>query len=109
MKSSAELDAIREKLRVAIGYSCAIDENVDTKVLVRMSDDGVKAAGEVVRACMEEIEKLALARVKVTKLGSVTKLDGEPIVEVTVPGKDKVVYTNVDAKTAREIIAKLNK
>ncbi len=109
MKSSTELDAIRDKLRVFIGYSCAIDEKIDTKVLVRMSDDCVKAADEVIRACMSEIEKLDLEHVKVTKLGSVTKIDGEPVVEVTVPGKEKVVYKNVNANSAREIIAKLNK
>ena len=104
MKSSAELEAIREKLKVEIGYSCAIDEN-DTKVVVRLSDDGVVAAREVVKTLMEEIEKRNLAHVKVTQLGSTTKIDGEPVVEVTAPGKEKVTYKNVNASKAREIIA----
>ena len=104
MKSSAELEAIRAKLKVEIGYSCAIDEN-DTKVVVRLSDDGVVAAKEVVKTLMEEIEKRNLANVKVTQLGSTAKIDGEPVVEVTAPGKEKVTYKNVDAAKAREIIA----
>ena len=108
MKSTAELQEIREKLRVEIGYSCAIGKD-DTKVAVRMSDDAIGAADKVVRALMEEIEKRNVAHVKVVKEGSVEKLDGEPIVEVTAPGKAKATYTNVNADKAREIIASINK
>ena len=107
MKSSAELEAIRQKLKVEIGYSCAIDEH-DTKVVVRFSDNGIAAAREVVRTFMDEIEKRNLDHVKVTQLGSVDKIDGEPVVEVTAPGKAKVAYTNVNSDKAREIIAAIN-
>ena len=104
MKSSADLEAIRAKLKVEVGYSCAIDEN-DTKVVVRLSDDGVAAARVVVKTLMEEIEKRNLAHVKVTQMGSTEKVDGEPVVEVVAPGKEKVAYKNVNADKAREIIA----
>ena len=107
MKTTAELEAIREKLKVEIGYSCAIEEN-DTKVVVRLSDEIVAAAREVVKAFMTEIEKLNLDHVKVIKLGQVEKLDA-PVVEVTVPGKKMVSYTNVNADKAREIVASLKK
>ena len=108
MKNTEQLQAIREKLSVEIGYSCAIGKD-DTKVAVRFSDDAVESASKVVRAFMEEIEKLHLAHVKVVKVGSVEKIDGAPVVEVTVPGKKPVAYTNVNADKAREIIASINK
>lgn len=107
MKSVAELAAIRENLKVAIGYSCAVDEN-DVKVAIRVSDKGVSEARQILKAAMEELEKLNLEHVKVVLAGSVEAIDGEPVVEVTAPGKDKVVFKDVNPNKAREIIASIN-
>ena len=107
MKSVAELAAIRENLKVAIGYSTAIEEN-DVKVVVCVSDNGVAEARKILRAAMEELEKLNLEHVKVVLRGSVEAIDGEPVVEVSAPGKDKVVFKDVNPDKAREIIASIN-
>lgn len=105
MKSSAELEAIRQKLKLEIGYSCAIGEN-DIKVVVGMGTCGIAAgAREVVKTFMDEIEKNKLEHVKVTQSGCIGKCDKEPIVEITLPGKEKVTYINVNPDKAREIVA----
>ncbi len=106
MKSTAELQAIRDKLEVEKGYSCAVGEN-DTKIAVCFDDDGVAAAREVVRTFMNEIEKRRLVNVKVLQSGSKAKVDDEPIVEVTVPGKKTVRHTKVDPDKASQIIANI--
>lgn len=107
MKSIAELAAIRENLKVAIGYSCAIEED-DVKVAIRIGNEGATEARAIIKACMEELEKLNLEHVKVVLQGSKEALDGAPIIEVIATGKDKVAYKNVNPDKAREIIASIN-
>ncbi len=106
MKSTAELQAIRDKLEVEKGFSCAVGEN-DTKLVVCFDDEGVAAARNVIKTFMDEIEKRRLVNVKVILSGSTAKIDGEPIVEVTVPGKNPVKYTEVNPDKAFEIIANI--
>lgn len=105
MKSAAELDAIREKLNLYKGYSCPMSAD-DVKVVVGMGTCGIAAgAREVVKAFMDEVEKRGLVGVKVTQSGCIGKCDLEPVVEVTLPGKEKVTYIKVDPDKAREIVA----
>lgn len=105
MKSSAELQEIRNKLRMEIGYSLPIQEN-DIRIVVGMGTCGIAAgAREVVRTFMDEVEKRSLEHVKVTQSGCIGKCDAEPIVEVTLPGKETVTYVHVDPAKAREIVA----
>ncbi len=107
MKSVAELETIRENLKIASGYCCAIEEN-DVKVAIRVSDNGVAEARKLIKTFMTDIEKLRLEHVKVVLIGSVEAIDGEPVVEVTAPGKDKVTFKNVNPDKAHEIIASIN-
>ena len=108
MKNSAELEAIREKLRVEMGYSMAVGAD-DVKIAIVTSDGAAPVVREMIKAFMTEIEKRQLAHVKVTIAGRTEKVDGQPVVEVTVPGKKVAVYKDATAQTAREIIASIDR
>lgn len=107
MKSTAQLQEIRDRLRVEIGFSCAVSDD-DTKITVRFSDNGVEAAHKVVTAFMEEISKRNLGHVKVIQLGSALPVEGEPVVEISRAGKIKDTFASVCPDKAREIIAKID-
>ncbi len=107
MKNAAELDAIRNELKIEIGFSCVIGDD-DVKIVVGMGTCGIAAgAREVVKTFMDEIEKRSLEHVKVTQSGCVGKCDKEPVVEVTVPGKKAVTYENVTPDKVREIVSQI--
>lgn len=75
------------------------------KVVVGMGTCGISAgAKDVFQAIEDEICKRNLDNVEVTPTGCIGLCVQEPLVEVTVPGKEKVVFCQVDAAKARQIV-----
>ncbi|ATW24669.1 (2Fe-2S) ferredoxin domain-containing protein [Candidatus Formimonas warabiya] len=75
------------------------------KVVVGMGTCGISAgAGEVMEAIQDEIKKRNLTDVVVTPTGCIGLCVQEPLVEVTVPGKEKVAFCLVDAAKGRQIV-----
>ena len=100
MKSLAELEAIRNK---TINSVVMRKEGDNIRVVVGMATCGIAAgARPVMNAFMEEISKRGLGNVAVTQTG-VCRL--EPIVEIYMPGEEKVTYVKMDAKKAAEVVA----
>ena len=102
MKSLAELEKIKEK---TIG-KVNIRKNQDgIHIAVGMADCGIAAgAREVVAAIAEEISNKKLLNVTVTQTDCIGKCDMEPIVEVMIPGKEKVTYAKMTPEKALKVI-----
>lgn len=103
MKSLAELQQIRDQFHGDV--SIRQDNHDKIKVEIGMATCGIAAgAREVVTAVMDELSKETVQNVVVTQTGCMGICQYEPIVEVFVPGKEKVTYVKVTPEKARRII-----
>ncbi len=104
MKSLEELQAIRDRVKAQINNREAMNGG-DIRVIVGMATCGIAAgARPVLTTLMEEVEAKKLTNVMVSQTGCIGLCKFEPIVEVFVPGQEKVTYVNVDPNKAREIV-----
>ena len=102
MKSLAELEALRNKVKGTVNLRK--DDNA-VRVVVGMATCGIAAgARPVMTAIMAEVAKRNLEHVTVTQTGCIGVCRLEPIVEVLVPGEEKVTYVKVDPQKAAEIV-----
>lgn len=103
MKSLAELQAIRDRAKAQLDLR---KENPNAaRVLVGMATCGIAAgARPVLNAFTEEIAKRGLTdSVTVTQTGCIGICQYEPVVEVEIPGEEKVTYV----KVAPEMVARI--
>ena len=104
MKSLAELNAIRDKMKNKVAVR---KEHEGTRVVVGMATCGIAAgARPVLNAFVEGVAKEHLDDVTVTQTGCIGICQYEPVVEVMVPGQEKVTYVKMNADKAREVIEK---
>lgn len=104
MKTLAELQAIRDKARAQIGIR---EEDKDTvRVLVGMATCGIAAgARPVLNAFVEEVAKRNMTeKVAVTQTGCIGICQYEPVVEVLVPGQEKVTYVKMTPEKAVRVV-----
>ena len=104
MKTLAELQAIRDKAREKM----AVRDNHEeaTRVVVGMATCGIAAgARPVLNAFTDEVEKRHLNNIIVTQTGCIGMCQLEPIVEVFVPGKEKVTYVKMTPDKVARIVA----
>lgn len=105
MKTIAEIMALRDKMQREIITRDSTEVN-DTRVVVGMATCGIAAgARPVFNALIDEVAARNLKNVKVTRAGCLGMCKLEPIVEVYVPGEEKVTYIKVDAEKAKRIMA----
>ncbi len=103
MKSLAELEAIRQ--RVASNVTMRKDDHA-VRVVVGMATCGIAAgARPVMNAFVEEIAKRNLEHVSVVQTGCIGVCRLEPIVEIMVPGEEKVTYVKMTPDKARQVVA----
>lgn len=103
MKSLAELQALRDKTRLNMTTRENQDEVI--RVVVGMATCGIAAgARPVLKAFMDEIAKRQLGNVTVTQTGCIGMCQYEPIVEVLVPGKEKVTYAKMTPEKALRVV-----
>lgn len=106
MKSIAEIKAIRDKMQ-ADKASRETGTEGDIRIVVGMATCGIAAgARPVFNTLVDEVASRQLTNVKVTRTGCMGMCKLEPLVEVYIPGQEKVTYIKVDAKKAKEIIEK---
>ena len=104
MKSLEELLAIKEKAQAQIAARDA-EGNDGIRVVVGMATCGIAAgARPVLKALTDEIAKRNVKHVSVTQTGCIGMCQYEPIVEVFVPGKEKVTYVQMTAEKAAKIV-----
>lgn len=103
MKSLAELQAIKEKMKDKI----ILREGVgDIRVVVGMATCGIAAgARPVLNTLVEEVSAARLAeKVTVSQTGCIGICQYEPIVEVFEAGRDKVTYVKMTPEKARRVV-----
>ena len=103
MKSLAELQAIREKMLNQVNLRKEREDGI--RIVVGMATCGIAAgARPVLNAFMSEIEKKNLANVAVTQTGCIGMCRLEPIVEVYMPGEEKVTYVKMTEEKVARIV-----
>lgn len=104
MKSLAELEAIKNRMKNQVGMRK--DDDATIRVVVGMATCGIAAGARPVLAAMvEEVGKRGLANVSVAQTGCIGMCKLEPIVEVTVPGKEKVTYVKMTPEKALKVVS----
>ena len=105
MKSMAELEAIRKKTLERINLRRE-DESDNVRVVVGMATCGIAAgARPVMLKFMEEINKREMSNVTVSQTGCIGMCRLEPMVDVYMPGKEKVTYVHMTPEKVGRVVA----
>ncbi len=105
MKSLAELEAIRKATLSKINVRKE-EKGDTTRVVIGMATCGIAAgARPVMLAFMNEIQTRQLNHVTVSQTGCVGMCRLEPMVDVFLPGKEKVTYVHVKPEMVPRIVA----
>ena len=105
MKSLAELQAIRDKMKSKVILR---EGSGEIRVVVGMATCGIAAgARPVLNAFVEAVNAENLSdKVTVTQTGCIGICQYEPVVEIFEDGKDKVTYVKMTAEKAAEVVEK---
>ena len=94
MKSLAELEAIRQKTLERVSVRKEADDAI--RVVVGMATCGIAAgARPVMLKFLEEVQRRNLHNVTVSQTGCIGMCRLEPMLDVIMPGKEKVTYVKV--------------
>ena len=104
MKTIAELQALRDKAREKMTVREGAHDG--TRIVVGMATCGIAAGAlPVLNAFVDEVAKRHLNQVAVVQTGCIGMCQFEPIVEVLVPGQEKVTYGKVTPEKVARIVA----
>ena len=105
MKSLAELQAIKEKMKSKIVLREGTGE---IRVVVGMATCGIAAgARPVLNAFVEEVNAANLYdKVTVSQTGCIGFCQLEPIVEIFEAGKEKITYIKMTPEKVKEVVEK---
>lgn len=103
MKSLAELQAIRDKMKNAINVRESDGDKI--RVVVGMATCGIAAgARPVLNSFTEEVAKRGLSNVSVSQTGCIGICQYEPVVEVFMPDGGKTTYVKMTAEKAIRVV-----
>lgn len=103
MKSLEELRAIREKMKKQMDLRNTDESGI--RVVVGMATCGIAAgARPVMTAFLDEIDKRGLTNITVSQTGCIGVCRLEPIVEVFVPGQEKVTYVKMKPEMVPTVV-----
>ena len=104
MKSLAELQALRDQMKQQIVVLDDSESNI--RVLIGMGTCGIAAgARPVLAAFSQELETRKLTNVTLAQTGCIGLCQYEPIVEVILPGQEKVTYIRVTPEKVSRIVS----
>ncbi|MEF9852621.1 MAG: (2Fe-2S) ferredoxin domain-containing protein [Hydrogenoanaerobacterium sp.] len=104
MKTLAELQALRDQMKASMGVRHDDTDNI--RVVVGMATCGIAAgARPVLTAFSEEVAKRGLTNVTIAQTGCIGICQYEPVVEVFVPGKEKVTYVKMTAEKVARVVS----
>ncbi len=104
MKSLAELQALRDKMKNNMGIRN--DDEAKARIVVGMATCGIAAgARPVLAAFTDEVSKRGLNDVAVGQTGCIGICQYEPVAEVFRPGQEKVTYVKMTEEKARRVVA----
>ena len=103
MKSLAELQAIRDKMKNSINVRDDGEDKI--RVVVGMATCGIAAGARPVLASFsEEVAKRGLGNVSVAQTGCIGICQYEPVVEVFTPDGKKTTYVKMTAEKAVRVV-----
>jgi len=106
MKSLAELEAIRKNTLSRISLRKDEHNEGAVRVVVGMATCGIAAgARPVMMRFMEEIGNRELKHVTVSQTGCIGMCRLEPMVDVYLPGQDKVTYVRMTPEKVARVVA----
>ncbi|MBQ6907364.1 MAG: (2Fe-2S) ferredoxin domain-containing protein [Clostridia bacterium] len=104
MKSIAELQEIRNRALSQVNLRKDREDGI--RIVVGMATCGIAAgARPVLNAFVREVDARKLSNVMVTQTGCIGMCRLEPIVEVYVPGQEKVTYVHMTEDKVARIVA----
>ena len=104
MKSLAELQALRDKVKSNMGIRA--DDSGNTRVVVGMATCGIAAgARPVLAAFTDEVARRGVSTVTIAQTGCIGICQYEPVVEVFEPGREKVTYVKMTPEKAARVVA----
>jgi NADP-reducing hydrogenase subunit HndB len=107
IKSLDDLKALRDKYKGNVDMRSNIDDVNRIRISVGMATCGIASGSrETINAIVEEVKTQGLTTVSVVQTGCLGCCYAEPVVEVSMPGKETVLYGNIDASKAKEIVHK---
>ncbi|PXV60216.1 (2Fe-2S) ferredoxin domain-containing protein [Halanaerobium congolense] len=102
MKSLAELKELKNKVQKEMKKR---DQGTKAEIIVGMGTCGIAAgARNILKAVLAEIEKRDLD-VRVTQTGCIGMCEKEPLIDVKLPGKEKITYGNLSEADVQKIIS----
>jgi len=104
MKSLAELAAIKDKMKA--NATMREDGDYATKIVVGMATCGIAAgARAIINEVTSELAKRDLEHVTVAQTGCIGMCRLEPIMDVIIPGDEKVTYVHLTPDKISKIIS----
>ena len=104
MKSLAELQALRDKVKSNMGIRA--DDSGNTRVVVGMATCGIAAgARPVLAAFTDEVARRGVSNVTIAQTGCIGICQYGPVVEVFEPGREKVTYVKMTPEKAARVVA----
>ena len=105
MKSLAELKAIRDRVQSQV--SMRAEDHNHIRVVVGMATCGIASGARPVLTTLANAvqEKGLTDKVAVTQTGCIGLCQYEPIVEVTMPGQEKVTYVKMTPDKVGRVVA----
>ena len=104
MKSLAELQEIRNRVLGQVNLRKEREDGI--RVVVGMATCGIAAgARPVLNAFLSEIGKRGVKDVMVTQTGCIGMCRLEPIVEIYMPGEEKVTYVKMTEDNVAKVVA----
>ena len=104
MKSLAELKQLRDEISKQVDLRKDREDGI--RVVVGMATCGIAAgARPVMSAFLSEVSKRNVSGVTVTQTGCIGMCRLEPIVEVFMPGEDKVTYVQMNEEKVARVVA----
>ena len=102
MKSLKELEEIRQRTLEPVNLR---KEREGIRVVVGMGTCGIAAgARPVLLAFVEEVKKRNIQNVTITQTGCIGVCRLEPMVDVYLPGEEKVTYVKMTPEKAQKVV-----
>ena len=102
MKTIQELDEIRKKTWARVNQG---KDRKNPRIVVGMATCGIAAGAKpVMEAILDELKQLGIKDVVVAQTGCIGICRLEPVVDVIMPGEEKVTYVKMTAPMARRIV-----
>jgi len=105
IKSLDELKTLRDKYKGNVDMRSNVNEENRIRISVGMATCGIASGSrETINSIVEEVKAQGLANVSVVQTGCLGYCYAEPVVEINMPGKESVLYGNINAQKAKELI-----